>query len=213
LLVTPESLEFLPHGGLPVEPLAKLLARAFVDNPLVVAVVGETEKRRYRSGLYGMRSLLETAEGQAAVLVVRAAGETRPRGVLVGVAPGRYPLPPPPFLTQLQTVLGQGPRIVGRWSRVYDRLQEVHPVVPHWYLGTLGVDPDSQRQGYGAALLTHWLLSVDEAGQPSYLETDRERNVAFYARAGFEVSDEISVLGARVWCMWRAPARQTHDAS
>ena len=206
LSAPPRSLEFLPIERLPVSSVARLLARAFADNPLGVAVVGESKKRRYRKGLHGMRSLLASARGHAAGWVVRPAGEAEPRGALLGIGPDCHPLPAPPLATQLRTLLGQGPRVVSRWSRVYDRLQEVHPAEPHWYLGILGVDPTSQGRGHGGALLGHWLRSVDEAGLPSYLETDRERNLGFYARAGFEVTRELSVLGVPVWCMWRAGA-------
>jgi ribosomal protein S18 acetylase RimI-like enzyme len=207
LLASPESLELLPFEALRAGPTARLLARAFADNPLVMAAVGGSEKYRYRNGLHGMRSLLASARGRSAGWIVRDAGQRVPRGALVGPLPPHHPLPPAPFLWQLRALLGQGPRIVARWGRVYERLQSVHPLEPHAYLGTLGVDPTCQGRGYGGALLEHWLRSVDEARLPSYLETDRERNVGFYSRAGFEVAREISVLGVPIWCMWREAAR------
>ena len=195
-------------GGLPEESVAELLARAFVSNPLNLAVVGRTEKARYRANLHGMRSLLGAARQGAEVRVAVLGDE--PVAVLVGVPPEAYPLPPPPVALQLRAVLGQGPRILGRWAQVYDRLQLAHPVAPHAYLGILGVDPEQQRRGYGAALLADWLRSVDEASLASYLETDRQSNVEFYARAGFEVQEELEVLGVRVFCMGRA-ARADND--
>jgi hypothetical protein len=38
-----------------------------------------------------------------------------------------------------------------------------------------------------------------------YLETDRARNVPFYERAGFRVTEQASVLGVPCWFMRRTP--------
>ncbi len=80
---------------------------------------------------------------------------------------------------------------------------EVHPVEPHWYLSLLGVDPSHQGHGVGLGLLEYWLAAVEGDHLPSYLETDREENVAFYQRVGFEVQLELTVLETHVWCMHR----------
>ena len=189
-----------------LEAAGQLLARAFRDNPLNVAVVGAGDRRRYRSNLHGMRSLLSAALGRAQVLVTEASpGELT--GALVAMSPDCYPLPPAALGVQLRTAFGQGPRTVSRWGRIYDTLNEIHPVQAHAYLGVLGVAPALQRGGLGAALLASWLGSVDADGLPSYLETDRERNVGFYAKAGFEVSQQSTVLDVPVWCMWREARR------
>jgi ribosomal protein S18 acetylase RimI-like enzyme len=88
---------------------------------------------------------------------------------------------------------------------VFEALGALHPVEPHWYLGTLGVVAPARRRGMGAALLSRWLDGVDRDGVPAYLETDSERNIRFYERAGFSVEGEASVLGVRTWRMKRAP--------
>ena len=92
---------------------------------------------------------------------------------------------------------------MGRWAQVYRELEAVHPLEPHWYLAVLGIAPQHQRNGNGAALVDAFLEQVDAEASPSYLETDRQENIAFYARAGFEVKREVSVLEVPVWCMWR----------
>ena len=41
---------------------------------------------------------------------------------------------------------------------------------------------------------------------PAYLESSKERNVAYYARHGFRVREELDLpRGPRVWLMWRDP--------
>jgi len=186
------------------EAAVAVLARAFRDNPLDVAVIGGDPARRLASVAHGMRVSLRSAERDCLVL---AAERERggPVGVLLAVPPGRFPLDPPPLLAHLRSLLGQGLRASTRWGTVYRALEAVHPLEPHWYLSLLGVDPDHQGRGVGRALLRSFVDVVDRDGLPSYLETDREKNLAFYAGAGFSLTRELRVLGTPVWCLERPP--------
>jgi ribosomal protein S18 acetylase RimI-like enzyme len=73
----------------------------------------------------------------------------------------------------------------------------------HWYLWVLGVQPDRQGQGFGGQLMAPILSQADRDGLPCYLETESERNVAFYRKHGFEVAHEgdIPGYGLRLWMM------------
>jgi ribosomal protein S18 acetylase RimI-like enzyme len=85
--------------------------------------------------------------------------------------------------------------------------REAHdPREPHWHVGPLGVDPDVQGQGVGASLLQAFLSTVDEAGEPAFLETDIERNVTFYQRFDFEVVECEVIVGVNTHFMWRPAA-------
>jgi ribosomal protein S18 acetylase RimI-like enzyme len=180
------------------------LARAFRDNPLNVAVIGAADaRRRLRSNIHGMRSLLSVAAEHGYVLVARSDG--RVAGVLISSPPGTYPLPAPPLAQQIRCMLGQGWRVAARWGRVFDALHAHHPLEPSWYLGTLGVEPTLQSQGVGSALLDRWLERVDRERNAAYLETDSAANIRFYARAGFDLEGKIEVLGIPIWRMRRAP--------
>jgi ribosomal protein S18 acetylase RimI-like enzyme len=196
---------------------ADVLARAFRDNPINRAVVGDGEERRLRANRAGLRRWLAACDGRPLALAaseartdvknprVDAIDSGHPRGVLMALPPGLFPLPPPSLLAQLRIWIGQGRRVAERWAQVYRSLEDVHPDAPHWYLSLLGVDPAHQGRGLGRSLLESWLRSVDREAAASYLETDREQNLAFYRRAGFDVRAEIRVLGIDVWCMWRPP--------
>ena len=191
------------------EAAIALLARAFRDNPLDRAVIGPGPERRQRSIAFGMRSALRTARAGACTVLAAVPGGARdgiPLGILLAVPPDGFPLPPPPLLGHLRSLVGQGLRVAARWGEVYRALEAVHPTHRHWYLSLLGVDPPHQGGGIGWALLSSWLESVDRAGMPSYLETDREENLAFYGRAGFAVQLELEVVGTRVWCLSRGAA-------
>jgi GNAT superfamily N-acetyltransferase len=68
----------------------------------------------------------------------------------------------------------------------------------------LGTDPRYQGKGIGSALLAPVLEQCDAEGLPAYLESTKERNVPFYARHGFEVTESFRVGGGpTVWGMWR----------
>jgi len=194
-----------------VAPLAKadsglaveLLARAFRDNALNRAVVASPDPdRRTRSNRYGIVGVIPVARRVGVVLAAKSDGTLS--GVLVSSPPNRFPLPPSPLWTRLRSLVGQGWRVARCWGDVFEALQLLHPVEPHWYLSTLGVEPSHQRSGVGTALLDAWLRVVDRSAHPAYLETDSESNVAFYRRAGFEVSNQTEIMGVAVWCMLRA---------
>ena len=85
-------------------------------------------------------------------------------------------------------------------------IERHHPHDPHLYLGVLGVDPARQGSGVGSALLVPGLELCDREGLAAYLETGRERNLAFYGRHGFRVTESIRLpAGPQVWLMRRDP--------
>ena len=186
-----------------------VLARAFRDNPLDLAVIGGSQAQRLRRVTWGMRSSVEAARRAPTSVLLGAHPPGQigtPVGILLAMPSAALPLPAPPLLRQLRLTLGQGFRTVGRWGQVHLALGARDLSEPHWYLSLLGVDPPRHGLGVGRLLLRAWLDRVDRDDLPSHLETDRERNIGFYARAGFEVRAEIEVLGMPVWCM-RRPSR------
>jgi len=184
----------------------ELLARAFRDNPLNRAVISQrSAERRLRANRWGMQTQLPLGARQGLCLAARC--DARLAGSLVSVPPGRWPLPLPAFRDRIRCLFGQGLRVSSRWARVAETLHEHHEPLPHWYLALLGVEPELQGSGVGAALLGAWLRLVDADGRGAYLETDTSRNVAFYERAGFRVKREIRLLETPVWFMERPPPR------
>jgi ribosomal protein S18 acetylase RimI-like enzyme len=83
-----------------------------------------------------------------------------------------------------------------------------HPADPaHYYLAVLGTDPASQGRGLGSAVLAPVLEQCDRHGIGAFLESSKESNIAFYARHGFRVLEEVWLpRGPRMWAMWRDPA-------
>jgi len=75
----------------------------------------------------------------------------------------------------------------------------------HWFLQTIGVDPQFQGKGYASKLLKPMLVRIDEEGLPCYLETLDEKNVPLYEHFGFNVIDKSNVPEADLtnWAMLR----------
>ena len=83
----------------------------------------------------------------------------------------------------------------------------LHPEEPHWYLPWMGVEPEAQGMGVGAALLAVGLARADADRLPVYLEATSRRSAAFYARHGFEVKVVVEAPNyPEIIGMWR-PAR------
>ena len=69
-----------------------------------------------------------------------------------------------------------------------------------------GPSPEWQGRGIGSALLAPILQRCDDTGERVYLEASKEKNIPFYARHGFVVTEEMHVpRGPTMWAMWREP--------
>jgi len=184
-----------------LESTVSMLAAAFVTNPLHVSALGphQIEQNRlfFRIGLENMFT------GHA--FVALADGEVR--GYMHFYA-SPYCLPPPEQIpsaaaTMLKPLGVAVPRVVV-WFSTWCRLD---PKEPHAHLGPIGVSPEAQGQGIGAALMNRYIEHLGQEGIAGYLETDRPGNVEFYKKFDFVVQNEQEVIGVPTWYMWR-PARQ-----
>jgi ribosomal protein S18 acetylase RimI-like enzyme len=179
-----------------------MLVRAFDDDPVVHFMFAG--RRRRQMGLHSFF----TSQIRRQYLPLGHVYTTDDRsGVAVWGPPDR----PRNGWKELVQLLPTAPFLLsGRTHRALKLLLEVdarHPKEPHWYLATLATAPEQQGKGIGSALLEAMLARVDEEGVPAYLESSKERNVALYARFGFEVVEEFrSKVGSPpMWCMWREP--------
>lgn len=95
------------------------------------------------------------------------------------------------------------PLVMAGWLNVERR----HPREPlHYYLAVLGTDPPAQGQGLGTRVLAPVLEECDREGVAAFLESSKESNIAFYARHGFRVVQEMRLpRGPLIWKMWREP--------
>jgi ribosomal protein S18 acetylase RimI-like enzyme len=192
-----------------VAQIVEVLARAFDDDP-VPNFLFRGDRRRHR----GLRRFFEIQLRY----VYMGDGEVWTTSDVAGAALWAPPTKSKPGWKDLYHLLPVTIDLLGLGRRApaaFQLLQEVEQARPrqeHWYLATLGTEPDRQGQGIGSALLRSVLERVDEQALPTYLESSKERNLPFYARHGFEVTGEIHTPsgGPTLWLMWREakePAR------
>jgi N-acetylglutamate synthase-like GNAT family acetyltransferase len=183
-----------------IPAMAAMLGRAFHDDPIVDWVFRDEERRpRYTRRFFA---------GRARVLIGQREIYTADdcAAVAMWARPDEWRDPPLQALKELSVLVpGVGRRAL-QVMRGLIQVESRHPKPPHWYLAVLGTEPDRQGEGLGSALLHRVLDDCDRDEVPAYLETGTERNVGFYVRHGFEVSEEMRLpKGPPIWLMWREP--------
>ncbi len=185
------------------EPAARALALAFEEDPHFSWIVRDPRTRLDRLerafAIFIRRIWLGPDEGYI---------QERQAGAALWMPPGTWHVG---ILTQLRltpatswVLRGDTPRLL----RALTFIERKHPRQPgHWYLPAIGVRPDWQGRGYGAALMRPVLERCDHDRVPAYLEASSPRNRALYERHGFEVTEECRYAkdGPLLWPMWREP--------
>ncbi|HEX3409568.1 MAG TPA: GNAT family N-acetyltransferase [Candidatus Binataceae bacterium] len=187
---------------------AEVLGRAFVDDPLIRAIIGDVidvaERARRMALLFNVILAEQSHTGQPVIGALydnRVAAAAiieqveRPSSSAATVLRGLTLMP------RLLRAGGFGG--VARSVSTLDLLLKHRPLEPHIYLNVLGVEPELQRRHFGVALLDY--LRAQAALRPDlagvYLETATEANVAYYSHVGYRIIGEIRPLGVRVWRM------------
>ena len=188
------------------ERAATLLAGAFHDDPLYRAVLPDEDERRRASLwlhdrvlryclLYGIAHTLPSLPGVACWLP-----PGRTEVTIGGIArSGLLAMP-----------LRLGPSAFVRlsaYTNYSSKLRRQKTPDSYWYLWALAVDPQYQGRGVGGRLIRPVLEEADASRTACYLESENEKNLAFYEKRGFRVAAEGRVprLGLPTWSMIREP--------
>lgn len=175
----------------------RILARAFVTNPLNIMAFGPSRLARneafFRVGLAAMKGTKLVALNGSEIL-----------GLIHWVHSPHCQFS---WIEQLHMapamIQGVGFASALRVMSWQSHWSQHDPDRLHAHLGPLGVSPEAQGQRIGHRLMEHFCEELDRSGIPSYLETDRPENVNFYRRFGFEETSEVMVLGVPNVLMWR----------
>ena len=183
------------------------LAAAFADDPVWTWMTGPRADWTPRATDWFSREAGAKLRGHAEVLV-----DDRCRGTAIWAPPGRWRASTREGLAVALPSL----RLFGRRTlqglKLVAMVEKHHPREPHWYLALLGTAPDAQGTGIGGALISTITRRCDRDGLPAYLESSKEENVSYYARHGFEVTEELRVGGGpTLWAMWSEPREPDPD--
>jgi ribosomal protein S18 acetylase RimI-like enzyme len=183
-----------------IPAMADMLSRAFHDDPIVDWVFQDEQRRpRYTRRFFAGRA--RVLIGQREIYVADGAA-----AAAMWARPDEWRDPPLQAIKELAILTpGVGLRAL-QVIRGLVQVEAHHPKPPHWYLAVLGTEPSRQGEGLATRLLTTVLDECDRDEVPAYLETGTERNVAFYTRHGFRVTEELRLpKGPPIWLMWREP--------
>lgn len=184
---------------------SEMLARAFADDP-VWRYLTPDERRWPTRMAPAFRHLIAASVGHGTAWTATGAGGTE--GIAAWAPPGRWRFPASAAVRSAPAMVRAfGPAGLLRSTRFLGRVEAAHPSEPHWYLEFLATDAHLRGRGIGSTLIGPGLDRADADGLPAYLESSKFDNVAFYARHGFEVVEELVALeGAPpMWRMWREP--------
>jgi GNAT superfamily N-acetyltransferase len=189
-----------------VRELARVLGRAFYDDPPFMWMLPDERSRQRRAaGVFG--AILRSQAMRYGGVEVAGDGSAIVGGA-IWLPPGHWA---PTVGEQLRSLpgyaraLGRG---IGPASELVAAMTKDHPREEHWYLYAIGVDPARQGQGMASALLRSRLARCDADATPAYLESSKSGNVPIYEHFGFEVTGTLTPpRGAPpLTPMWRHPA-------
>lgn len=183
--------------------MARTLANAFLDDPVMALVFGGTVPKPRATRFFEIMGRVQLHHGHTYL----TGGD---EAAAIWAPPGRWKLPAMDIVKNTPGLL----RVMG-WRfpsslKILNALEKNHPNEPHYYLEFIGTDPAHQGKGFGSELMRPMIERCDTEGVGAYLESSKESNVAFYGRFGFETTKVIhhrNPAGEPVpqWLMWRDP--------
>ncbi|MHA2399883.1 MAG: GNAT family N-acetyltransferase [Promethearchaeota archaeon] len=191
-----------------IKSAAKVLARAFLNDPLYIAYFPDSSKR-IEQNYHLMKNSILYCMKYGEIFI------TSPK--LEGVALWQLNEPrkkkqDDPFKLFLNWInfslaiaLGKDLETV---QSIYSYTHSIHyELVPsrHWYFFILGVDPHFQGKGYASRLIKPMLARIDKDHLPCYLDTNNEQNIDLYQHFGFKTLKKYQIPGTDVtnWSMIR----------
>jgi ribosomal protein S18 acetylase RimI-like enzyme len=172
------------------EAAGAILARSHADYPSFRHLFPDDERRPRVLATMFTGVARDAARLGSAYGAIGGDGELR--GIAIWLAPGRFPW------SAVRQIRGSGwmlsilrayPGSFWAFMQTGTNGARLHPPDRHWYLETMGVDPNVQRQGLGGRLLKPVLEIADRDQVDCYLETAEPRNADYYARHGFVVEN------------------------
>ena len=211
-----------------VPALCSLYVRAFTDNEAYRYVFPPSTGDDGLRWLFDARVRMLLASAGITYLVAKEEGEDALGKVVGGVA--YVPTASKPgFLSMMQHGLLLWPFLWGFDSlfRVLEIDAEMgqrsgYGGLPPWdaSVALMAVLPGAQGRGIGTALMTALLERVDEAHHTNTgrtiavgLDTQKEKNLAFYGRFGFVETRHAQLHGFSTWTMVRCIGRATDGAT
>jgi GNAT superfamily N-acetyltransferase len=179
--------------------LAKMLARAFYDDPVTAWFYPNERRRMIHARRFFAIRLRQLAPQELVFTTPERSGAA------LWTAPGHWREDTRQSLMLLPMLPALLPRF-GTVTRAVREIERHHPEELHFYLSVVGTNPELQGRGIASALLAPVLERCDAQTMPAFLECSKESNVRFYSHHGFVLTERIDLPeGPPLWLMWRQP--------
>jgi len=191
-----------------VESAAKVLAKAFLNDPLHVAYFPDSSKR-IKQNYYLMKNSLLYCMRYGEVFTTSPKLEGIALWLLKDPSKKQQDDPFGLFINWINFALAVAlGKTLEKVQSLYGyTLSTQYELVPsrHWYFFIIGVDLTSQGKGYATRLIEPMLARIDKEQLGCYLDTNNEKNVGLYQRFGFKVLKKYQIPGSNVmnWSMFR----------
>jgi ribosomal protein S18 acetylase RimI-like enzyme len=191
-----------------VKRAAKILARAFKNDPLHVAYFPNPSirlEKNYHLMKFSLRYCMRfgevytTSPNLEGLALWQFKGskeeeQEKPRSFYVNWLSFR-----------LEKALGE---VVEKVYSIYDYILSIQYELvpsPHWYFFIIGIDPNFQGKGYASRLINPMLARIDKEQLGCYLDTNDENNVAIYQHFGFKILKKYQIPETHIinWSMFR----------
>jgi ribosomal protein S18 acetylase RimI-like enzyme len=199
----------LDHGDLTSKEIgraADVATRAFIDDDYFGYLMADERVRARALPLLFSSQLRHSGDHAHTVSARDESGNIV--GVALWIEPGQWPPSLGVQVAQMPSslrALYRHPQTLRRAGTYLRTILKVHPKELNWYLPLLAVDPSIQGQGAGTMLMRDAVARMEKDGVGGYLETQKEENLGFYNRFGYELRDTLHPVpdGPPYYTMWR----------
>lgn len=187
-----------------VTEAARVLAVAFLDDPVAVYLVPRTKKHRAsKLTAYFLWSITSTGLETVDVALTE---EDEVLAVAIWEAPNHRAHHLKALVEFPRVLLSLGFRGLRELGRFVAASEGHHPKQPCWHLVDIGSNPAARGKGVGSGLISHRLAAIDEDPAPVSLEATTPGSARLYKKFGFEAKVTLTAgpaSGSTV--MWREP--------
>lgn len=192
-------MEVRPAQASDKQALAKVLKRAFADDPVMRWILPSQDDYERISAPFFELILNQSLSSGSCFTV---SGRT---GVSLWEAPDYAPT----LVSQLSSFFKMAWLLRGNLARGFQLqvlMESYRPRKPFWHLTYIATDPDHQGKGIGASLLEPITRISSQQSLPIYLECSNRDNLSFYRAHQFRLVDEITYPdGPTIWPMLYEP--------
>lgn len=196
-------IEIIPLETKHTEDSILIIAAAFNGYPLMNFFFGNTYQRSIR--VIGQYICDRAIIDDSILLGALVADELQ--GVILAIPPEANQNKDESALAELDERFARSlPDEALERMNIYSNFKNANkPSQPHFYVNMLGVHPRSQGMGIGSQLLGQIHILSAQHAKPCgvALDTQTEKNVAFYQNLGYQVSSTKNIEDLQHWFMFR----------